>query len=108
VKTSDHSVLRLTTCLPLIIAGLVWLSLHFLGCQTLVTTNRPPSPNRVEGMLYYLPIGKITIKGDYGKGESTSRMKSDSAFVNGKSNSNTNGDTSSDTWTTDHYGHCRS
>ena len=72
-------MLRLTTCLPVIIAGLVSLSLHFLGCQTLVTTNRPPSLNRVEGMLYYLPIGKITIKGDYGKGEPTSRLKSDSA-----------------------------
>jgi Predicted solute binding protein len=46
--------------------GLVWMFTHN-GCQgpTLVTTAGPSSSGLVEGMLYYLPIGKITIKGEY-------------------------------------------
>jgi hypothetical protein len=60
---------RIAKCLVPVV-GLTWLSLHF-GCQgpTLVTTPGPPSSGEVEGMLYYLPIGKITIKGEYEKSE---------------------------------------
>jgi hypothetical protein len=48
------------------IAGLTWVSFHF-ACQgpTLVTTAPPSPPGPVNGMLYYLPIGKITIKGEF-------------------------------------------
>ena len=62
---------RIASCLiPAL--GLISLSLH-LGCQgpTLVTTASPPSSGPVEGMLYYLPVGKITIKGEYAKTEAT-------------------------------------
>ena len=55
-----------TFLIPLL--GVTWVSLH-LGCQdpTLVTQliGSSPAPVAVEGMLYYLPIGKITIKGQY-------------------------------------------
>jgi hypothetical protein len=49
----------------ILLSGLLSLSAQF-GCQgpTLVTTVGPPLSEAVEGMLYYLPIGKITIKGD--------------------------------------------
>jgi len=56
---------RIAKCLiPFL--GSTWLSLHF-GCQdpTLVTKTGPSSSGAVEGILYYLPIGKITIKGEY-------------------------------------------
>lgn len=56
---------RIAKCLVPVV-GLTWLSLHF-GCQgpTLVTTAPPPSSGPVNGMLYYIPIGKITIKGEF-------------------------------------------
>jgi len=60
---------RIAKCyLPIL--GLAWASLHF-ACQgpTLVTRPGPSSSGPVEGMLYYLPIGKITIKGEYEKSE---------------------------------------
>jgi hypothetical protein len=45
--------------------GLVWMSVHF-GCRTLSTSqDNPPSGSAINGMLYYLPIGKITIKGEF-------------------------------------------
>ncbi len=52
--------------------GLICTSLHF-GCQdpTLVTTRAPSSSGTVRGMLYYLPMGKITIQGDYTTSEQT-------------------------------------
>jgi hypothetical protein len=60
---------RIARCLVPVV-GLTWLSLHF-GCQgpTLVTKPWQSSSGKVEGMLYYLPIGKITIKGEYEKSE---------------------------------------
>ena len=55
-----------TLLIPLL--GSISVSLHF-GCQdpTLVTqlVGSSPAPVAVEGMLYHLPIGKITIKGQY-------------------------------------------
>jgi hypothetical protein len=46
------------------ILGLVWISFH-LGCRTLSTTAGAPPSGSMNGMLYYLPIGKITIKGEF-------------------------------------------
>src|SRR5437016_6881053 len=47
------------------ITGLIWMSVH-LGCRTLSTSQyNPPSGSAINGMLYYLPIGKITIKGEF-------------------------------------------
>ena len=59
------------------VVGLIWMSVHF-GCQdpTLVTTGPPSSPGPVNGMLYYLPIGKITIKGEYSSDGSGPNQKS--------------------------------
>jgi hypothetical protein len=45
------------------VLGLIWMSFHMLSCRTLSTTAGPPPSGPVNGMLYYLPIGKITIKG---------------------------------------------
>jgi hypothetical protein len=44
--------------------GLAWIFFHF-GCRTLSTTAGSPPSGPVNGMLYYLPIGKITIKGEF-------------------------------------------
>jgi hypothetical protein len=46
------------------VLGLMWISLHF-GCRTLSTTAGSPPSGPVNGILYYLPIGKITIKGEF-------------------------------------------
>jgi hypothetical protein len=40
-------------------------ALGFSACRTLSTQNVDPSSGEVSGMLYYLPIGKITIKGEF-------------------------------------------
>jgi len=64
-----------TYLVPLV--GLIWICVH-LGCQdpTLVTTGPPSSPGAVNGMLYYLPIGKITIKGEYsGNGSNKNQQR---------------------------------
>jgi hypothetical protein len=44
--------------------GLMSLTAYF-GCRTLYTTVDSPESGAVNGMLYYLPIGKITIKGEF-------------------------------------------
>ena len=64
--------MRKTALLLLGVLGLIWTSLQF-GCQepTLVTTRSPSSLGTVEGMLYYLPMGKITIQGEYTTPEQT-------------------------------------
>jgi hypothetical protein len=42
------------------------ISLMHFGCRTLSTSQEsPPSGSAINGMLYYLPVGKITIKGEY-------------------------------------------
>jgi hypothetical protein len=48
------------------VVGFIWI-FALVGCQetTVVTTAGPSSSGAIEGMLYYLPIGKITIKGEY-------------------------------------------
>lgn len=54
--------------------GLVGLSLHF-GCRTLSTSQEiPTSGSEIIGMLYYLPIGKITIKGEFKTENSQARV----------------------------------
>lgn len=50
--------------------GLVWIFFHF-GCRTLSTSAGSPPSGPVNGMLYYLPIGKVTIKGEYAKADTT-------------------------------------
>ena len=74
---------KIARCLMPVV-GLTWLSLHF-GCQgpTLVTTAPPPSSGPVNGMLYYLPIGKITIKGEF-KPASSGEKKEERAASTGK------------------------
>jgi hypothetical protein len=59
------------------VPGLGWMSVY-LGCQgpTLVTTRVPSSSGPVNGMLYYLPIGKITIKGEFKPSPAISGSKS--------------------------------
>ena len=48
---------------------------HF-GCRTLSTSQQiPPSGSLIDGMLYYLPTGKITIKGEFKSADSQARMK---------------------------------
>ena len=66
---------RIANCV-LPVLGLIWMSVHF-GCQgpTLVTGPGPSSSGPVNGMLYYLPIGKITIKGEYAQPEGTPKAK---------------------------------
>jgi len=55
--------------------GLVATALH-LGCRTLSTSEEsPPSGSAIAGMLYYLPIGKITIKGEFKSEVSQTRVK---------------------------------
>lgn len=56
------------------------ISIVHVGCQgpTLVTTVGSPPSETVEGMLYYLPTGKITIKGDYSSGTDLSEKQSES------------------------------
>src|SRR5260370_21479878 len=44
--------------------GVILISIY-LGCRTLSTTRGLPSPGPVNGMLYYLPIEKITTKGEF-------------------------------------------
>jgi hypothetical protein len=39
--------------------------LIFSSCRTLSTTAGAPSTGEINGMLYYLPIGKIIIKGEF-------------------------------------------
>jgi hypothetical protein len=57
-------------------------------------------------MLYYLPIGKITIKGEYAQAEGTAKTKScnnrDSDNNDANTNPDTNPDADSDTKRT-HY-----
>src|SRR5947209_8787627 len=45
----------------LLLSGLI----IFSACRTLSTTAGGPPSGPVNGMLYYLPIGKITIKGEF-------------------------------------------
>jgi hypothetical protein len=53
----------ITRCL---IPALGLISIVHFGCQTLSTNQEnPPSGSEINGMLYYLPIGKITIKGEF-------------------------------------------
>src|SRR5437762_5690521 len=69
-KTHLRQVMkRIARCLGPVV-GLTWVSLHF-ACQgpTLVTEPGPSDSGAVKGMLYYLPTGKITIKGEYEKSE---------------------------------------
>src|ERR1700736_3027988 len=47
-----------------LILGLSWISLY-VSCHTLSTTAGSPASGPVNGMLYYLPIGKVTIKGEF-------------------------------------------
>ena len=52
-----------------LIAALALFPILQFGCRTLSTSQEsPPSGSAISGMLYYLPIGKITIKGEF-KGE---------------------------------------
>src|SRR6266849_5667763 len=66
---------RIASCL-IPIFGLIWIATQ-LGCQgpTLVTGPGPSSFGPVNGMLYYLPIGKITIKGEYAQPEGTPKPR---------------------------------
>jgi hypothetical protein len=59
---------KIATCL-LPVLGLVCMSAYF-GCRTLSTSQtNPRSGSTINGMLYYLPIDKITIKGEYATAE---------------------------------------
>ena len=56
-----------------LIPALGLISIVQFGCRTLSTTQRiPNTESAINGMLYYLPIGKITIKGEYGNTDSNS------------------------------------
>src|SRR5439155_22939385 len=56
-----------------LIPSLALISIVHFGCRTLSTTQRIPiTESPINGMLYYLPIGKITIKGEYGNTDSKS------------------------------------
>jgi hypothetical protein len=48
-------------------------ALGFSACRTLSTTAGAPPTGPVNGMVYYLPIGKITIKGEFKSDGSTGR-----------------------------------
>src|SRR4051812_14463242 len=46
--------------------ALALISIAYFGCRSLSTSrNNAPSGSAINGMLYYLPIGKITIKGEF-------------------------------------------
>jgi len=70
----------MTRTVKWLILALGLVSIVHIGCQgpTLITTVGPPLSETVEGMLYYLPTGKITIKGDYGSGTNRSEEQSES------------------------------
>src|SRR5262245_29830749 len=54
-----------TTAKALVLVLSLISIMHF-GCRTLSTSrNNVPSGSAINGMLYYLPVGKITIKGEY-------------------------------------------
>lgn len=55
-------------------------ALSFSACRTLSTTAGAPPSGPVNGVLYYLPIGKITIKGEF-KTLSGTDVPDDSAKV---------------------------
>jgi hypothetical protein len=58
-----------------LIPALGLLSIVHFGCRTLSTSkNNLPSESAINGMLYYLPIGKITIKGEF-KSEASQTSK---------------------------------
>jgi len=60
-----------------LIPSLALISIVHFGCRTLSTTQRiPTTESPINGMLYYLPIGKITIKGEYGNTDSNSAPSS--------------------------------
>ena len=60
-----------------LIPSLALISILHFGCRTLSTTQRiPTTESPINGMLYYLPIGKITIKGEYGNTDSNSAPSS--------------------------------
>ncbi len=89
---------RIASCL-IPIFGLIWIATQ-LGCQgpTLVTGPGPSSSGPVNGMLYYLPIGKITIKGEYAQPEGTPKAKAATtetatATTNPDANTNPDADT---------------
>jgi hypothetical protein len=66
----------------ILIASLVSVcgTLLILGCAgtSLSTNPAPDSGQTVSGMPYFLPIGKITIKGEYAKSEAESTQNKDS------------------------------
>lgn len=70
----------MTQTVKWLIPALGLISIAHIGCQgpTLITTVGPPPSETVEGMLYYLPTGKITIKGDYSSGTARSEKQSES------------------------------
>ncbi len=53
--------LRISSQVILVIIGLWGLA----ACTTVSTRNEDPASGQVNGMLYYLPIGKITIVGEF-------------------------------------------
>jgi hypothetical protein len=59
-----------------VVPALGLISVVYFGCRTLSTSrNDAPSGSEINGMLYYLPIGKITIKGEFKTGDSPTRLK---------------------------------
>lgn len=59
-----------------LVLALGLISVVHFGCRTLSTSrNDAPSGAEINGMLYYLPIGKITIKGEFKTGDPQTRLK---------------------------------
>lgn len=49
--------------------GVVMVALLCFSCRTLYTTVNFPTSSSFNGILYYLPIGKITIRGEFKEAE---------------------------------------
>jgi hypothetical protein len=66
--------MKLVTKAVVPLLGLISV-LHF-GCRTLSTSrNESRSGSEINGMLYYLPVGKITIKGEFKTEDAATRMR---------------------------------
>src|SRR6266404_9089458 len=63
-KPIQEALMKTLTEDLIVAVVLVCLSLQ-TGCRTLSTAAGSPPSGPVNGMLYYLPIGKITIKGEF-------------------------------------------
>ena len=84
-----------------LIPALGLISIVHLGCRTLSTSrNNVPSGSAIDGMLYYLPIGKITIKGEFKSADSPARLKISSSRSSSAKGKPPNGEAPSEGGTT--------